>query len=382
MKKSVLLTTIIASFAINSVHAEMAEPSVAKLHAYKVVHHADYLKETAKTAGGTNKLMHTTSLPTEGTDAVVTPALDHLYSKAVIDVKNGPVVLSLPKVKEDRYFSIMITDQEHYVIYDEIRPHGDYVFVKYDYKGKLPQGKVIKTRSDFPHLFVRTQIKTPSDRANSLEIQKKVTLKGKTGQVDFNNAIKFTFATHDIYPQNEGILSADMVYGVKEHKALFEWSGQYFANHITDNAGMFGPIDSDEKGAQDPRKRAAAIIGHLGLPVDHAYYTGIFNTCEGERLTGDKPYKVTLPYENNIEEFWSVTRYSAITRNTLPNKQDIYNAYNTKPDSNGNVEITFSIEDPKDGSYWMPVNAGEPYYYVERFYGPKGKVITTQDTCK
>jgi len=41
------------------------KPSVAELHAYKAVHHADYLKITAAQAGGTNKLIHTTERPTE-----------------------------------------------------------------------------------------------------------------------------------------------------------------------------------------------------------------------------------------------------------------------------------------------------------------------------
>jgi len=383
MKKTLIFTALLASFSAAPALADIQEPSIAQLHAYKVVHHADYLKETAQAAGGTNKLLHTTTLPTEGTDAVVTPALDHLYSKAVMDVSNGPVVLSLPKVEAGRYFSIMITDQEHYVIYDEIRPYGDYVFIKHDYQGKLPKGKVIKSRSDYPHLFVRTQTKTAQDIVNSLNIQTQVKLTGKSQKLAFDNAIKFTFDSHDIYPQNSGILSEDMVFDKKERKALFEWSGQYFANHITDNEGMFGPIDSEEKGSQDPRKRASAIIGHLGLPVEHAFYTGIFNTCKGERLNGSNSYTVTMPYENQLSEFWSITRYSALTRNTLPNAQDVYNAYNTKPNKDGNIQVTFSIEDPKNGTYWMPVNAGEPYYYVERFYGPElGKVITTQDFCK
>lgn len=36
-----------------------------------------------------------------------------------------------------------------------------------------------------------------------------------------------------------------------------------------------------------------------------------------------------------VELFWSVTRYSALTRNTIPGKNDLFNAYNTKPDENG-----------------------------------------------
>lgn len=358
------------------------EPSVAKLHAYKVYHHAEYIKTTAKQAGGTNTLLHTTKLPTEGTDPVVTPALDHLYTKAVIDLSQGPVVLELPEVSKDRYFSIMITDQEHYVTYEGIRPAGRYVFVKDGWKGNVPKGKVIPNRSTYPHLFIRTQVKTEEDLPNALEVQNKIKLTGKAGKLHYDNGIQFTIDTHDIYEQNEGILASQLSYDADDHKEMTAWAGEYFAKNIIDNTGMFGPIDSREKGSNDPRIRAAAIVGHLGLPVHHAYYTGIFNNCNGQLLNGSNPYTARMPYKANVTEFWSITRYSALTRNTLPGKQDIYNAYNTKPGKDGNIIITFSVEDPQDGTYWMPVNAGEPYYYVERFYGPIGKIVTTQDFCR
>ena len=35
------------------------------------------------------------------------------------------------------------------------------------------------------------------------------------------------------------------------------------------------------------------------------------------------------------------------------------------------VSITFSAEDPQDGTYWMPVVDGEQYYFVARYYGPR-----------
>ena len=86
-------------------------------------------------------------------------------------------------------------------------------------------------------------------------------------------------------------------------------------------------------------------------------------------LIGDRTEVFVFPYEpDNVEEFWSVTRYSLLTRNTLPRRNDIFNAYNTEPDPEGNVTITFSVEDPMDGTYWMPVNAGEPYYFIVRYY--------------
>ena len=63
-----------------------------------------------------------------------------------------------------------------------------------------------------------------------------------------------------------------------------------------------------------------------------------------------------------------ITRYSVLTRNTIPGKRDVFNSYNTKPDEDGNITITFSTEDPNDATYWMPVNTGEPYYFIIRYY--------------
>jgi hypothetical protein len=54
------------------------------------------------------------------------------------------------------------------------------------------------------------------------------------------------------------------------------------------------------------------------------------------------------------------------------NNIQAYNAFNTKPDANGNVTITFSRKDPKDGTYWMPVTG--PYYFISRYYGPASKL--------
>lgn len=353
------------------IKSQTEKPSVAQLHAYKAVHHAEYLKTTATDAGGTNKLIHTTELPTEGTDPVVTPALDHLYTKAVIDLTSGPVLLEVPEVPEDIYFSIHITDQEHYTIYDEIRPVGKYVFVRKGKDMKTPEGaKVIESPGDYPHLFIRVQIKNQEDKPNSLAIQKQIKLTGESKTLEFENAIKFTIETHDIYPENEGLLASVLDFSAEDYKKVMMYVGKRITT-IPNNIGGFGPIDSKEPNSNDPEYRATAIIGHLGLPAEHAIYIAGFVNCEGKLFNGDKTEVFSFPYEpQGVKEFWSVTRYSFLTRNTLPGKNDLYNAYNTKPDDNGNITITFSVEDPKDGTYWMPVNAGEGYYFVVRYYSP------------
>jgi hypothetical protein len=368
-------TLLAALTAFAGVHAGAVDrPPDAHLHAYKVWHHGLYLKVTAAEAGGTNKLLHTTELPTEGKDPIVTPALDHLYTKVVIDLTEGPVVFELPEVPADeRYFSIQLMDQEHYTIYDEIQPSGTYAVVRKGRTMETPEGaKVIESPGDYPHLFIRVQLKNEEDTPGCLAVQRKIKLTGASKQLAFENPLEFALATHDVYPQNEALLAEALKdYDSAAHQRVAAFV-QKRAQTIDNNIGAFGPIDSNEANSDDPEIRAAAIIGHHGLPAEHAIYLPIFVNREGNVLHADKTEVFTFPYEpKGVRLFWSVTRYSALTRNTLPGKNDLFNAYNTKPDAEGNVTITFSVEDPKDHTYWMPVNEGEPYYFVVRYYGPE-----------
>jgi hypothetical protein len=345
------------------------KPSVAELHAYKAYHHARYMETTAAQAGGTNKLLHTKKLPTEGTDPVVTPALDHLYSKAVIDLTTGPVYVEIPDGIEDRYWSIHITDQEHYTIFDEIRPVGTYVFVRKGKDMEVDAGAtVIECPEDYPHLFIRVQVKNAEDMINTLAIQEIFKISGESKTLEIDNYIKFTLKTHDVYKENKGILKSVKNFNEEDYKKVTDYLFN-IAFTFPNNLGMFGPIDSKEPNSDNPETRAAAIFGHLGLPADHAIYFPNFVDCDGNQLNGDETEVFTFSYKPiGVKEFWSITRYSAITRNTLPGKNDLFNAYNTKPNADGNITVTFSVEDPKDGTYWMPVNAGEPYYFVVRYY--------------
>ena len=355
--------------------ATQERPSDADLVAFKVYHHAVYMVTTAKQAGGTNKLFHTTELPTEGTDPVVSPALDHLYTKAILDLSAGPVVVELPEVEEDRYFSIQIADQEHYTIYDEIQPVGAYAFVRKGKDMEAPEGAtVIECRGDYPHLFVRIQVKNAADKANIPPIQQGIKLSAASSNtaLTIENPVQFTLDTHDVYPQNREYLTSAIDFRQEDYHRVSEYIGAVAPKFsVSGNTGMFGPIDSKEPHSNDPEYRAAAMVGHLGFPVHHAYYAPYFTNCSDEVLIGDNTEVFVFPYEpEGVELFWSVTRYSALTRNTIPGKNDLFNAYNTEPDANGNITVTFSIEDPEDGTYWMPVNAGEPYYFIIRYYKP------------
>ncbi len=408
MKKTLLAAMIsVASFgavATDSVTTTLPDgteitATPAEMRAYVVTHHANYLRDTVLDNGGTNIIKHTRELPGSGTDFVVTPALDHLYSKAVLDLANGPVYLKLPVV-EDRYFSIHITDQEHYTIYDEYNPtQTNYVFVREGSSYQAKDGEiVIESRGNHPHVFLRTQVFNLETIEETHDIQDQVVLEAaKVGKsLNFEDPIQFTLDTSDVYPENLELMKSR----VGEHsEAEFKrmqgfMTGVYLERSIAegaDNWGLFGPIDSTEPRADDHVTRVIGIVGHLGLPVysatmdgEHAYYTGVPTNCAGKPLNGSNPEVFTMPYEPGVDLFWSVTRYSGLTYNTIPGAEhQVYNAYNTTPDEDGNITITFSSENPNDGSYWMPVNEDEPYYFVERYYGPRmAELKTILQRCK
>ena len=127
-------------------------------------------------------------------------------------------------------------------------------------------------------------------------------------------------------------------------------------------------------------RAAGTLLGHLGFPVHHAYYQQIPVDKSGQKLAGaNGPFSMTLPHKPGVDLFWSVTRYDANTFLPL-NPADIggndiqaYNAFNTKPDNDGNVTFTFSKQDPKDGTYWMPV-MDTGYYILARYYGPTARL--------
>ncbi|MHA2315416.1 MAG: DUF1214 domain-containing protein, partial [Candidatus Hermodarchaeia archaeon] len=147
---------------------------------------------------------------------------------------------------------------------------------------------------------------------------------------------------------------------------------------VTGSTGMFDAIDSPT-GANHLLRAAGTLLGHLGFPTHHAYYQNTPVDRKGRILSGENgPFVLTIPYDPGVGLFWSITRYANATRLPL-NPADIggnniqaYNAFNTKPDANGNVTITFSRKDPKDGTYWMPVTG--PYYFISRYYGPASKL--------
>src|SRR5262249_6150262 len=78
--------------------------------------------------GALGTFVHRRELPLENTG--VRPNRDTLYSMAVFDLDAAPVTITLPDAGE-RFMSLMLTDQAHYVV-DVIYRPGGYTWTRQD----------------------------------------------------------------------------------------------------------------------------------------------------------------------------------------------------------------------------------------------------------
>lgn len=380
---TLLMTLVVAVFAAGDAKAQ--EMTDVEFYGYKVTHHMGAMIKHIDEFG-----FNTFDHPpiADHRSFVITPALDHFYSKAVIDTRWGPVILDMP-ARDDRYGSLLVHDMEHFGIYAEVTdPKGQrFVFVHEDYTGPIPDGAVIKTKSNFPLVFLRTQTFAFNEDKLADGIRRQARIYGAWQAVDLPSEkdpqaiIKWTIANSKPYAQTKELMAkAAEVYTPAVHKETFEHLKAFLASgSVSGNTGCFEPVDHPAGGSHKIRA-AGTLLGHLGFPVHHAYYQQIPVDRSAKRLAGaNGPFVLTLPYRPGVDQFWSVTRYGANTFLPL-NPADLgghdiqaYNAFNTKPDENGNVTFTFSKEDPKDGTYWMPV-MDSGYYILARYYGPTSRL--------
>ncbi len=381
MKKLLLTLALGVLIVTPGLAQEQVNLPDVQYHAYKVVHHMTAVIEHLDEFGF-NKWDNPPI--SDYRSFVITPALDHMYSKAVIDVRWGPVIVDTP-AKDDRYSSFQVFDMEHHTVFDQMIPKDGerFVLIHQDYKGKVPDGTVVKVNCNFPFIFMRTQSFAFNEDKLADTIRRSARIYGvwqmpelpKTQ--DTKAVIQWVIDNSIPYSQTDDLMKeAAKTYTMDVHKQTFENLKDFLASGgISGNVGGFEAVD-DPAGGSLKVRAACCLMGHLGFPVHHAYYQQIPVNGKGVKLAGaNGTFVMTLPYKPGVDLFWSVTRYGADTFLPL-NPADLggndiqaYNAFNTKPDKNGKVTFTFSMQDPKDGTYWMPVTK-KGYYIIARYYGP------------
>ncbi|WP_156953356.1 DUF1254 domain-containing protein [Afifella pfennigii] len=116
----------------------------------------------------------------------------------------------------------------------------------------------------------------------------------------------------------------------------------------------------------------AMVLKMVGRGSQYAYATRDGN---GDYLDGSKTYKLTIPADVPVKDFWSVVIYDPQTRSELQTGQT-FPSKNNKRDNlalnaDGSVDLYFAPEAPEGKeSNWIQTVDGKGWYTLLRLYGP------------
>jgi hypothetical protein len=103
-------------------------------------------------------------------------------------------------------------------------------------------------------------------------------------------------------------------------------------------------------------------------------YLWAYRDADGKFLQGDKNYRLHIPPNVPVNNFWSVVVYDAISRSELQNGQPLPSVSSyTKPITNadGSVDIVFGPNEPKEKRNWIKTVQAHGWFPIFRFYGPQ-----------
>jgi hypothetical protein len=365
--------------------------------------------------------------------AVITPNSDTPYSTAWMDLRAEPIVLSVPAVETERYYSVMLCDGNTFN-YGYIGSRatgnepGDYLVVGPDWKGETPAGikKVFRSSTQFSVAAYRTQLFNPQDMPNVVKIQAgykvqplstylKRSAPPAAPKIDFPKINKemvktgffdyLAFALQFAPPGLEekeiraklarlGIeaektfdfkaLSAEqkaaVVEGMKAGEAKVAQYLESGQKHI--NGWKVGSLFGDRAFYDgDWLKRAAAAQGGIyGNDAVEAMYPMTKTLADGEMLDASK-HSYTLTFVAGqfppVNAFWSVTMYDGKTQLLIKNPINRYLINspmlpNMKLDAERGLTLYIQRDSPgaDKESNWLPAPNG-PIYLVLRLYWPK-----------
>ncbi|QDV14502.1 hypothetical protein CA51_44090 [Rosistilla oblonga] len=366
--------------------------------------------------------------------AVVTPNSDTPYSFLWLDLRSEPMVISVPAVEKDRYYSVQLIDGNTYN-YGYIGSRstgteaGKYLAVGPDWKGDKPAGidKVFHSSTPFGVTLFRTQLFNPADMPNVVKVQAGFKVQPLSAflnqpappaapEIDFipatTKGIKKNFyeyldaalATVPETPENKPVREKLASIGIGPGKS-FEFKDLSDEHKAAVLLGMKEGDDKvkafiagagkDQNGWQvggvsggdhayynsDWLKRAAtASAGLYANDAAEATYPLTRKDADGEELDTSK-HNYTLTFDEGklppVNAFWSVTMYDGKSQLLIENPIDRYLINSPmlpdmKKNDDGSVTIYIQKESPgaDKESNWLPA-PNDTAYLVMRLYWPK-----------
>jgi hypothetical protein len=383
-----------------------------------------------------NAIGHSSHVATPQDKQFITPNSDTPYSYIWIDLRAEPVVITMPRISQDRYYCAQLIDlYTHNFGYLGTRSHGndggDFLIVGPDWKGEQPKGirEIIFSETQLAYALIRTQLFNAADLENVRAIQARYevrTLSRYLGAAALSHSpsiawpkpvegmtrtsalfpyLNFLLQFCPTNPSEEAMRERFTTLGIgagltfnpaklpaETAKAVDEgildaWTDEEEIRRRM-NAGEISNIDlfGDRKfmSGNYLRRFLAANIGIYGNSKQEAVYPNYGSDSEGYPLDASIN-RYTLRFEKGglppAHAFWSLTMYDGNTRRLVGNHLNRYlinspMAESFQQDQDGSVTIYLQKDSPGAAleSNWLPAPDG-PFYAVLRIYLPKAEVL-------
>lgn len=384
-----------------------------------------------------NKIYNVARVFTHEDRTVQAANSDTPYSFLGLDLRTEPIVLTVPPMEEERYFSIQLIDLYTYN-FDYIGSRttgnggGDYVLVGPGWNGEMPNGidKVFRSETELMLAIYRTQLYSPDDLEHVRDIQadyKVQPLSAYLGQtaptpapaIDFIaplsvealrsspeifNQLNFVLQFCPTHSSETALMERFARIGVGAGKA-FDVStfspeiqaaiGQGIADAWGDFEGLQQQANQGEVTSGDVfgtrehlqnnylYRMGAAVTGIWGNSEEEATYPTYYIDSEGQPPNGDHQY--TLHFAPGqlppVHAFWSLTMYGLPENLLVANPLNRYLLNSTmlsqfERDADGGITFYFQHESPgadKEAN-WLPAPEG-PFSVNMRLYWPKAEAL-------
>ncbi len=372
-----------------------------------------------------------THLFTPAYTTVVSPNNDTYYSYGILDIRNEPVVISIPQIAH-RYFSFQLSDiftdcPDYISTLATGEGPGNYMLARTDWQGQIPDNiqKVIRIPATVIFTLARTQVFGPQDAdaaaiANSYRavplssfahttppVADKFTwdndsYDSKTGSIEeffrmFNTMVQYQILNDSDKVLMEKYAAIDLGAGKAFDKKAFKpeiWKaieagateGKNAIEERTHSIGKsvngwdFSPENAGKWGT-DYTTRAAAAWKYIYVNTpDEAIYPTANVDSTGDKLSGANKYTITFGRDEipQVKFFWSLTMYN--TKGFFEtNPIERYNIKNIDKLAYGkDGSLTLYIQHDSPGkdleSNWLPTPEGG-FYMILRMYGPSEDAI-------
>jgi len=388
--------------------------------------------------GAWNEIHNTARVYSPEDKAIQTPNSDTPYSFVGADLRSEPLVLTVPKVDHERYYSLQFIDMYTFnFAYVGSRATGNdagsFLLAGPSWKGEKPPGikQVIQSETDFAFVLYRTQLLGPGDIDNVKNIQAgyKVQLLSaflgqpaspplpeidfidplspadqKTSSTFFNQLnfilqfcsthlseteLRARFARIGIEPGkafDAAALSPEMRNAIEEGMADAWTEFENYKKSDIDTGKVSSADGFGTRAFLDGRyldRMASAVLGIYGNSKDEAIYPAYFTDADGQPAAGGNRYTLRfgpgqLPPVNS---FWSLTLYELPASLLSANKLNRYLINSPmlpqlKKDTDGGLTLHIQHESPgaENEANWLPTPSG-PFFMIMRLYWPKPEAL-------